>query len=117
MYGYNTHDNYVDVPRVDMLTTQQTQLKGHLRGATPGTECIYNTLADEEANRNADRYLDHAQAECKAAVVLLYGAVVVSSETTSLGETRLGQHSGYSQLRSFFYINVINAPAQGRELR
>ena len=44
-----------------MLNDTQTQLKGHLRGATPGTERIYKTLANEETNRNANRNLNHAQ--------------------------------------------------------
>jgi len=78
-------------PRVDMLNDTNPQLKGQLRGATRGGERIYKTLADEEANRNANCNLNHAQAKGKAAVVLLHGAVVVSSETTSLGETRLDQ--------------------------
>jgi hypothetical protein len=46
-------------------------------------------LTDEETNGDADCNLNHAQAECKAAVVLLHGAVVVSSKTTSLGKARL----------------------------
>ena len=54
-----------------MLNETQTQLKGHLRGATPGTERIYNALADEETDRNTNRNLNHAQAQGKAAVVLL----------------------------------------------
>ena len=84
-----------------MLNETQTQLKGHLRGATPGTERIYNTLTDEETNRNANRDLDHAQAQGKAAVVLLDRAVVVSSETTSLGETRLDSRTQHAPLEPF----------------
>ncbi len=77
-----------------MLNDTKTRLNGHLRGATRGSERIYETLADEEANRNANRNLDHAQAQGKAAVVLLHGAVVVSSENTSLGETKLDTKVG-----------------------
>ena len=64
-------------------------LEGHIYRAAPGAERIYNTLTDEETNGDADCNLNHAQAECKAAVVLLHGAVVVSSKTTSLGKARL----------------------------
>lgn len=75
-----------------MLKRHKHNLKGHLRCATPSSERVYKTLADEETDRNANRDLNHAQAEGKAAVVLLHRAVVVPSETTSLGETRLRQH-------------------------
>jgi hypothetical protein len=64
-------------------------LEGHIYRAAPGAERIYNTLTDEETDGNANCNLDHAQAECKAAVVLLHRAVVVSSKTTSLGKARL----------------------------
>jgi hypothetical protein len=46
-------------------------------------------LTDKETNGDADCNLDHAQAERKAAIVLLHRAVVVSSKTTSLGKARL----------------------------
>ena len=73
-------------------------LEGHVRSATPGGERVYETLTDEETNGDADCDLDHAQAECKAAVVLLHGAVIVSSETTSLGKARLeGKRSAFSE--------------------
>lgn len=75
-------------------------LEGHVRSAAPGGERVYETLTDEETNGDADCDLDHAQAECKAAVVLLHGAVIVSSETTSLGKARLegkGKRSAFSE--------------------
>jgi hypothetical protein len=64
-------------------------LEGHVCSVATGAERINKTLTDEEADSDTDRNLDHAQAECKAAVVLLHRAVVVASKTTSLGKARL----------------------------
>lgn len=66
-------------------------LEGHFRSATPSTDRIYKALTDEETDGDTDCNLNHAQAERKAAVVLLHRAVVVSSKTTGLSKTRLGR--------------------------
>jgi hypothetical protein len=64
-------------------------LECHIYSIAPGTDRIYNTLADEEADGDTNCNLDHAQAERETAVVLLHRAVVVPSKTTSLGKARL----------------------------
>jgi hypothetical protein len=61
-------------------------LEGHFRSITPCAEGVYQALTDEETDGDTDCDLNHAQAKCKAAVVLLHRAVVVSSEPTSLSE-------------------------------
>jgi len=93
-------------------------LEGHVRSAAPGGERVYETLTDEETNGDADCDLDHAQAECKAAVVLLHGAVIVSSETTSLGKARLEGVSGppLARLRDHRQAEILRGhiPVRGR---
>ncbi len=64
LYRYIIHCNYsVGDVRVDIYTYCCVALEGHIYGAAPGTERIYNTLTDKEANGDADCNLDHAKAE------------------------------------------------------
>jgi hypothetical protein len=71
------------------VSTRSYVLEGHFRSITPCAEGIYQALTDKETDGDTDCNLNHAQAKRKTAVVLLHGAVVVSSEPTSLGEARL----------------------------